>query len=150
MAENKPWLSEPNEFDFVDERTGYPIALRRHPRLGHWNGYVGVPADHPWHEKTYQDIETMADYPCVHGGLTFSAGQEPFEKVHSATWWFGFACDHAGDLVPRLERYWLPEDFSENYRTIEYAKNEAIALAAQLAAVAPKKTSILDINKMFG
>lgn len=155
---DKPWLYEGNALDFVDKNTGYQIALRRHPELLHWCGYVGIPAEHPWHGKTYNDVEELSNYGIsVHGGLTYSEGDMPTANsmADKATWWFGFDCAHGGDLVPKLETYSsefkLALGVVDVYRDIKYVKNEAINLAEQLAAVAPnKKPSFLDINRMFG
>ena len=144
---DRPWLYEGNTLDFVCQKTGYPIALRRHPELLHWCGYVGLPAEHPWHGRTYQDVENDIR---VHGGLTYSHNSVP-ESEDGAIWWFGFDCAHASDLTPGLEHI-IPTSFTGTYRTIEYTKGEAISLAEQLAAIraGEKKVSILDINKMFG
>lgn len=64
----KPWQGEPDEYDFTDDISGLPVALRRHPRLKHWCGYVGVPSAHPWHGLDYH----VPDVDC-HGGLIFGA-----------------------------------------------------------------------------
>src|SRR5574339_539175 len=45
---------------------GYTCLTMR-ATLGSWCGYVGVPEDHPWYDKGYDEIEAY-----VHGGLTFS------------------------------------------------------------------------------
>lgn len=45
-----PWTGEPDELDFTDKATGYPIAMRRN-RVYAWCGYVGVPPSHAWHGK---------------------------------------------------------------------------------------------------
>lgn len=42
---NEPWSQEPDRLDF--EADGLKCAMRRGP-FGHWCGYVGVPASHPW------------------------------------------------------------------------------------------------------
>lgn len=47
-----PWATEGDAHDFIDEATGYPVALRRGP-AGAWCGYIGVPADHALHGKGY-------------------------------------------------------------------------------------------------
>lgn len=49
---DKAWESEPNSLDWVDEASGYLIAMRRGP-FGHWCAYVGIPKTHPWHGKDY-------------------------------------------------------------------------------------------------
>lgn len=46
------WLTEGDARDFIDEATGYPVALRRGP-AGAWCGYIGVPTDHALHGKGY-------------------------------------------------------------------------------------------------
>ncbi len=147
---DKPWLNEPNALDFVDKKSGYHIALRRHPNLLHWCGYVGIPPTYPFHGWAYQDV---GEHVQVHGGLTYSHNSVPGSEC-GATWWFGFDCAHGGDLVPKLVEYQaeyraiFPCD--ETYRNMEYVKNEAVALAEQLAALASKKRSILDIIRSFG
>lgn len=35
---------------------GYPCVAAKHARMGHWCGYVGVPADHPWFGLSYNSI----------------------------------------------------------------------------------------------
>jgi hypothetical protein len=56
---NRPWWTEDNKVDFIAE--GFKCCLRRGP-LGSWCGYVGVPASHPWHGKSYNDyIKPTAD-----------------------------------------------------------------------------------------
>ena len=143
---DKPWLHEGNALDFVCQKTGYQIALRRHPELLHWCGYAGIPPEHPWHGRAYQDVE---EHVRVHGGLTYSHNSVPGSE-EGAIWWFGFDCAHCHDLVPGIEIHRLVAS-GDVYRDIEYVKNEAIDLAEQLATVAPKKkASVLDINRMFG
>lgn len=54
------------------------------------NGYVAIPAGHPWHGKHYDDI--AAD---VHGGLTFAAyGGEDSPWPDEKLWWIGFDTAH--------------------------------------------------------
>jgi hypothetical protein len=56
---NRPWWSEDNKVDF--EADGLRCAMRRGP-LGSWCGYVGVPKEHPWFGKSYNDtIEPTKD-----------------------------------------------------------------------------------------
>lgn len=49
------WETEPDTLDFIDDATGLPCHMHRHPRMGHWCGYIGVPAGHSWHGKGYSD-----------------------------------------------------------------------------------------------
>jgi hypothetical protein len=65
-----PWDDEPDRADFV--HAGFVcLVLRAANYSGHLNGYVGLPAGHPWHGKDYGDIEAE-----VHGGLTFASHVE--------------------------------------------------------------------------
>jgi len=61
-----------------------------------YNGYVGIPKEHPAWRKNYNDLPID-----VHGGLTFSE----MGKEDDANWpdpelcWFGFDTAHSGDWV---------------------------------------------------
>jgi len=66
---------------------GYTIGRKS----GYGCGYVGVPTEHPWYGKDYDQID--AD---VHGGLTWSAdyvGGDPKDGY----WWIGFDTAHSED-----------------------------------------------------
>lgn len=132
-----PWDSEPDRVEWKDEATGLPCLIVRNAYQGFLCGYVAVAPGHPWHGKSYEDVD--AD---VHGGLTYAdschgnichvpAQGEP-DNVH----WFGFDCAHAWDLSPNdiARRHTLYED--EFYRTVEYAKGQCARLAAQIQAAA--------------
>jgi hypothetical protein len=145
-----PWDGEPDKVQWQDEATGLPCLAVRHPRSGHWCGYVGVTEGHQAFGKGYSDD---IDFN-VHGGLTFAAfcqphGDEEGKGIcHIAgpgepdrVWWLGFDCHHSGDYSPqdkiyerdRPEHYWRV--FPENeYRTLHYVKNQCADLAAQLKA----------------
>ncbi len=62
-----------------------------HITVGWGNGYVGVPAGHPWFGKDYDSIDCE-----VHGGLTYAADRAPTEKP-DGFWWVGFDTAHLGD-----------------------------------------------------
>lgn len=97
--------------------------------LGHWCGYVGVPKEHPEHNKEYDDVSLDAH---IHGGLTFSgrrAKQLVPKELHDM-WWFGFDCAHDGDIVPKLLST-CPQ--SGEYRTLKYVRKEIATLASELA-----------------
>jgi len=57
--------------------------------FGWGNGYVAVPAGHPWYQQDYDNIECSA-----HGGLTYS-GQ------HGEYWVVGFDTGHHKDTLER-------------------------------------------------
>jgi len=78
---------------------------RYHPKVdsGWGNGYVGVPEDHPWFEKYYDDVD-----PNIHGGLTYSGEECP--AVHAEDfklvlpdylYWLGFDTGHFSDNLKR-------------------------------------------------
>ena len=134
-----PWDGEPDREEFISY--GFPcIAVRNN--IGAWCGYVGIMPSHPLRDKTYNNIFNMEFDIEVHGELTYSDYGE-FPMSHSAlknhkVWTFGFDCAHAGDLVPGILamriKYDMPTrfSFSEQYRTLEYCKNEIRHLARQL------------------
>src|SRR3990167_2484412 len=67
-----------------------------HNGMGFRCGYVRVPLGHPWHGRSYDEIEP---YPQVHGGLTFSKADKPCGGDRPDNgWWLGFDCAHGGDL----------------------------------------------------
>src|SRR5690606_15444186 len=96
--------------------------------LGHRCGYVGVPAEHPLHGVEYSAASDAVAFPAdeqigkrglipllcadpaeparldvvfdVHGGLTYSGGDELGYPVEAkGLWWFGYDCGHAGDAA---------------------------------------------------
>jgi hypothetical protein len=147
---DEPWLDEPDEYDFTDEATGLPIALRRNQHLKHWCGYIGVPEDHPWYGMGYDEIDVSA-----HGGVTYA--DKAYWGDTRGSHWFGFDCAHSGDLVPGLKLYGSAVAATAYnkynvYRDLEYVKAAAIRAAADIAAVAPKKKKIgfLDIIRLAG
>lgn len=128
-----PWLHEPDRVDF--EHAGLPCLLLRN-RAGAWCGYAAVPPGHPLHGKDYEtpDVE-------VHGGLTYASACDrhichvPKPGEPDDVWWFGFDCSHSGDIspaydLPRGERY---SSYTDQYRTVDYARAETARLAEQLA-----------------
>jgi hypothetical protein len=138
------WDSEPDLVQWPDEKTGLPCLAKRHPRGGHWCGYVGVSEGHKAFEKEYGDVEVD-----VHGGLTFSSfcDGEPGKGIchlpepgePDRVWWLGFDCHHYNDYSPRDKMFerdrpeplWMV-DVEASYRTLQYVKNQCAALAEQL------------------
>lgn len=66
-----------------------PIDLKMD--FGWGNGYIGIPPEHPWYGKDYDDIDAN-----VHGGLTYSNPCKPREKP-DGYWWIGFDTAHLND-----------------------------------------------------
>jgi hypothetical protein len=142
-----PWCDEPDKVQF--QAHGYAGLIVRN-QMGALCGYVGVPADHPWFDKDYEDVD--AD---VHGGLTFAGRCREDDKefgichvpaagMPDLVWWLGFDCGHAGDFLPSYNRLVaggiraLSSLFSDGdaYRDVDYVRGEVRRLAEQAAAAA--------------
>jgi hypothetical protein len=146
-----PWVDEPDRIQYQDEATGFPCLIRRAPVTGALCGYVGVPEDHPWHGKHYDEVD--AD---VHGGLTYADigdGDEEHGICHvpdpgepDRLWWLGFDCAHVGDACPAMDsrHHRLIGGMSApmggpglgrpgfgTYRDVAYVKGEIARLARQ-------------------
>jgi len=102
-------------------------------RLGFHCGYVGVPSSHPlfgvkYSEPSQRYGKAPEDMFDVHGGLTYSGGEDDF-PVESDLWWFGYDCGHLGDVS---------DICSEGvFRDLDYCKAECESLAKQISEVAP-------------
>jgi hypothetical protein len=145
--ERGPWDTEPDKVQWTEESTGLTCLIRRHPRSGHWCGYVGVSPSHPLQGKHYDDLDVE-----VHGGLTYAGlgdddpeygicrichVPQPGEPEH--LYWFGFDCGHCWDLSPGLAAEirdaGIPKTFGEEYRNLDFVRGETEALARQLHAL---------------
>jgi hypothetical protein len=145
-----PWATEPDKVQWVDEATGFDCLAVRHPRSGHWCGYVGLPPEHACHGVDYDRVDVVGEEygPDVHGGLTFSdhcqEGDDesrgichvPLDGRPDTVWWFGFDCAHLGDLSPGYSRL-IPSP-SEEYRSLPYVRGEVASLAGQLVSATPQ------------
>ena len=137
-----PWDKEIDKRQWMDAATGLPCMIRRAGNeLGHWCGYVGVPASHPLHGRDGDSIDVE-----VHGGVTFSggcSGGDPSTSICHVVeageaddvWWFGFDCAHSMDLSPGM-RGIVRAIGDEVYRDQDYVTRETERLAGQLAALA--------------
>lgn len=137
------WDGEPDKVQWQDAETGLPCLAKRHPRFGHWCGYVGVDAEHPLHGKDYDEVQME-----IHGGITYAAscnnGDEATGICHIPAagepehfWWLGFDCAHAWDLSPydmkRAEEGGIWSiGHHQQYRDLPYVKSECASLAKQL------------------
>ena len=111
-------------------------------------GYVRLPAGHPWHGLSYDDI----DADC-HGCLTFAAHDRPCIQEDSQQaddgYWIGFDCGHAWDardwslptepgfielIKPLDDKY---PDRDRTIRTTEYVEAECRSLCEQAAKCQP-------------
>jgi hypothetical protein len=104
---------------------------------GYRCGYVGVPKEHPLHNKHYRgEVESTLN---VHGGITYSNGNG--YPVDGDEWWFGFDCAHAGDARDyNLMSDEHKEFYSSTFKTLDrgivrsldYVVEECRDLANQL------------------
>lgn len=133
------WQDEPDKVQWVDPETDLDCLIVRN-RGGALCGYVGVGPDHPFHGRSYENVDVD-----VHGGLTFAehcAPGEPIEGIcHRAApgrpdpvWWLGFDCAHAFDVSPRWRLPGDIVDYPEVYRDMEFVVGECEGLAKQLVS----------------
>lgn len=125
-----PWQDEPDHEQW--SLHGYDCVAHRHPTLGHWCGYVGIPPNHPADGQSYDDLDIS-----VHGGLTFSGYLTSLNgAARLRNWKFvGFDCGHAGDLSPGLQHLaQSPQTgrYADTYRTLSFVKKQVAFLAQQL------------------
>jgi hypothetical protein len=127
---HRPWESEPDRADWVDDATGYKCRIVRNPISLNLNGYVGVPKGHALWGEHYNNVDGID----VHGGITYS------EEGDDGHWWFGFDTAHADDFSPgivtTLLRVSTRKDImfynSNDYKTWEFVEDEISCLAEQL------------------
>ena len=93
----KPWETEPDFFEFVDENTGYNCFIQRHPELKHLCGYVELPKKHKLHGKDNMDNEEIFNEIDVHGGVTYTGEIRFKQQNYTVDYVVGFDCAHAGD-----------------------------------------------------
>lgn len=138
------WNNEPDEFEFVDDATGYHCLCLRND-LGAWCGYVGVPSEHQWHGIDYDDFaysplwrfalhwikwikervfsgyfstygRSVASKIDVHGGITWSG--DVWRLGRKGSWYFGFDCAHFMDLVPWMDAWRQSPDYPKELTRI--------------------------------
>lgn len=115
-ADDKPWLTEPNDVLFMTD-AGYPAQIRRNLMTLTLCGYIYLPVGHPLHGVDYSDFEYAEIY--VHGGWTYSDSE-------GEAWCVGFDCNHLYDYAPGL--LGSPD---QDYRTIEFVTKELERTAKQ-------------------
>ncbi|WJY17782.1 hypothetical protein QQS45_09030 [Alteriqipengyuania flavescens] len=149
-----PWTDE--KFDKVawnDAETGLDCILLRQAS-GVWGGFVAVPPSHPLYGYR-EDAVPAAIGLTPHRGIDYAEACSRYEDeavrvchVHSRrngpqaedqtgdnAWWFGFAADRPGDLVPSDSKPILAREEGEIYRGIDYMYSETVQLARQLKAI---------------
>lgn len=131
-----PWQQEPDKKQWLDEATGLPCLIVRHPEMGHLCGYVGVSKGHPWFEKGYDDVEAS-----VHYGLTYAhhCAENICHVVEEGeddnVWWLGFDCAHCDDRSMLTNRY---KDLRPlgTYKDMAFVEAGCRSLAQQAKAAA--------------
>lgn len=149
------WQHEPDGKEFT--ASDLICVLVRHPKFGHWCGYIAIPLGHPLYGKGYDAAHEAAPALRVHGGFTYADSAAPPLAPYSGDygkglglWWFGFDCAHAGDYSPGLRAFtasvmkahgekdptsmfdWKKH---ETYRDITYAERECRMAAKALAGL---------------
>lgn len=129
----KPWETEPDFLEFIDESTGYRCFIQRHPELKHLCGYVELPKEHKLYGKDNMDNEEIFNEIDVHGGVTYTNEIRFKQQNYTIDYVVGFDCAHAGDYSP----FFLPWGmnkiiWNDTYKDIEYVTNECKKLAKKL------------------
>lgn len=143
----KPWETEPDFLEFIDESTGYRCFIQRCPELKHLCGYVELPKEHKLYGKDYQSNEETFNKINVHGGVSYTGkknfsysltknclGKNSLEICFTVDYVVGFDCAHAGDYSPySLSLLGINRVIGDDtYKDIEYVTNECKKLAKQL------------------
>lgn len=111
---------------------------------GHRCGYVALPKEHRLHGVDYSDFDSDIE---VHGGITFTGGDEGYPVLHDGMWWVGYDCAHAWDRPSdeHLEQqrlkypdkpYMWDDRADGTHRELPYCERECEQLATQLAKTA--------------
>lgn len=88
----------------IDYR-GTTLTVKRHPNMGHLNGYINVPTS-----ITKEQITSM-EY-CSHGGITYDEHEGDYRVL-------GFDCAHYSDMIP----YYTIYSSDDHYRDLKYVLN---------------------------
>lgn len=154
-----PWSDE--RFDKIawrDAESGLDCILLRQAS-GVWGGFVAVEREHPLYGYREDAIPVGAGLT-PHGGIDYAevcsrkvpeavrvcharmGERGAMLKTPSAedqtaddAWWFGFAADKPGDLVPSGSKPVLAREEGEVYRGIDYMYEETIRLARRLRSI---------------
>ena len=140
------WNDEPDMVKWIDPVTQLLCVIARHPKTGHWNGYVVVKKNHPCYGLNEED--ELLSKVRVHGGLTYS-GKFPSEGMDrpmpTEDWCFGFDCAHFQDYCPGLEaelNSLIPDRGPRfppaTYKSMSFAKAQCEFLANDIKWIQPK------------
>ena len=126
------------EKDFMVD--GYRCAIVGR-KMGHRCGYIGLPKEHKYYGKDYNDIDVD-----IHGGWTYSNNSNDYPVESNGLWWIGFDCAHWDDgkdfelikVLASIEEYthlktmelMFPSDGT--VRTIDFVEHELRNAVEQL------------------
>ena len=85
---------------------GVKLTVKRHPEMGHLNGYITLPSD--INEEEYDSLERRS-----HGGITYDDYDSEGKRV------LGFDCAHYSDMIP----YYTIYSSDDHYRDLKYVLN---------------------------
>lgn len=133
-----------NATDFMNIKIMlFPLGLLEREERGEANGYVGLPPEHPWHGKSYDELNTVVD---IHGGLTWSNNYLPAnEKDPDGLWWIGFDTAHYQDNA----KVWpWSRCLKETKRLRDQAYNAALQLSTGASPVKPDGSAGLSESRV--
>ena len=84
---------------------GIKLTVKRHPNMGHLNGYINVPTNIT--EEQFNEIEDHS-----HGGITYDEHEGDYRVL-------GFDCAQYSDMTP----YAIIGFFDCTYRDLKYVLN---------------------------
>lgn len=125
MPDNKPWLDEPDFYQWVHK--GIQCTIIRHASLLHLCGYVTVQESNRYSAMDEFELNQFKSFPGAHGGITYRGRTlltEP-QLVYDTSIVFGFDCAHSNDISPG--NGYFPSHAV--YRNFDYVKAEVEQLA---------------------
>jgi len=117
------------------EDSGYHCLIVRNPEAGYLSGFVGIPRTHSLYGFEFGEVDDIR----AHVGLEFSGPSPGTGQEQPERWYFGFECNHLGDLwlkdLMSLDPVSLGLKRSSSYKTMDYVEHEVRGLAQQLKVV---------------
>ena len=163
------WDNEPNLEAW--EYANLQCAIVRQKHSGHLCGYVGIPQNHPWYGKNFNDkvscpdiegrkvnIDKMGAIPCFCASIYCDFDNKLLAiclmlEAHGGITYSGSSPNYP---VPNDNLWWFGFDCSHDedlqpklsystgtYRDFQYVKEETNKLAEQLAAVAEQQDEVV-------
>lgn len=112
-------IAAPPKMTAIDGGTHHGVewCIVNAPMWGAVNGYVRIPADHPWDEMGYDEIHDVDPHLEVHGGLTFARdGWIGFDTLHAGDWWPG--SDDNMHFHDDWCKHWTADEVAEETRRL--------------------------------